>query len=243
MTVTFLGTRGNIALRSRLHRRHSSVLLSVPGGRRVLIDCGRDWRGRLGPLHASAILVTHGHPDHADGLKAGTACPVYATAETWRSMRRWPLGIRCELPVNRPVAVAGFAIEAWPVEHSLNAPAVGFKVSARGVCLFYVPDVAAIGDPVRTLRHVDVYVGDGAVLHRSLTRARGSVVIGHASVATQLEWCRRGGVGRAIFTHCGSAIVRSDRERVDEVVGRLGRERGVDARVACDGLTLRFSSG
>lgn len=77
-------------------------------------------------------------------------------------------------PVRDPVTIAGFVIEARPVQHSLNAPAVGFKVSAHGACLFYVPDVAAPEHSKRVFENVDVYVGDGAVLVRSLVRSRGS---------------------------------------------------------------------
>lgn len=204
----------------------------------MLIDCGEDWLGRIDRLRPTAILVTHGHPDHAAGLKQGAPCPVYATAETWRVIGRWPLAVRCVLRPFRPATIAGFAIEAWPVEHSLNAPAVGFKVSARGVGIFYVPDVAAIRNPVRTLRRVDLYVGDGAVLDRPLVRQRGPVVIGHASMATQLDWCKTGGVRRAVFTHCGSAIVRAKGRSADRLVHSLGRERGIDARLAYDGLTM-----
>lgn len=241
MTVTFLGTRGNIPIRTRRHRRHSAMLLSGRKGR-ILVDCGEDWIGRFVRLRPTAILVTHGHPDHAGGLKRGAACPVYATAATWQVMARWPLTIIGELLLRRPVMIAGFVIEAWPVQHSLNAPAVGFKVSAGDTCLFYVPDVADLDHPKRTLENVDVYVGDGAVLKRSLVRNRGPVLIGHASVATQLDWCRAGGVARAIFTHCGSGVVRSVPSRVEAVVQSLGRERGVDASLAHDGLTIRLRS-
>jgi phosphoribosyl 1,2-cyclic phosphodiesterase len=240
MKVTFLGTRGNIPIRSPQHRWHSAMLLSTRKGR-VLIDCGEDWLGRVGVLGPTAILVTHGHPDHAGGLKQGATCPVYATAATWRIMDSWPIGVRCQLPLERPVMIAGFVIEAWPVLHSLNAPAVGFKISTRDGCVFYVPDVAALEHLERTLRNVDLYVGDGAVLVRSLVRRRGRVLIGHASVATQLDWCRAGGVPRAIFTHCGSAIVRSAPGRVEEIVESLGRVRGLEAALAYDGLTISLS--
>src|SRR5262249_10927910 len=140
MTVVFPGTRGNIPIRSRRHQRHSSLLLLGRRGR-VLIDCGEDWRSLVGRLRPKAILVTHGHPDHAGGLKRGVGCPVYATAATWTTMARWPIGIRFELPERRPVMIAGFIVEACPVQHSVNAPAVGFKVSTHDLSLFYIPDV------------------------------------------------------------------------------------------------------
>ena len=34
----------------------------------VLIDCGEDWLGHLDRLKPSAILVTHGHPDHIGAI-------------------------------------------------------------------------------------------------------------------------------------------------------------------------------
>lgn len=41
-----------------------------------------------------------------------------------------------------------------------------------------------------------------------------------------------------MFTHCGSGLVRSKARSVDALVHSLGRERGIDARVAYDGLTM-----
>ena len=215
------------------------MLLSGRNGR-IIVDCGEDWLGRIRHLRPTAILVTHGHPDHAGGLKRGAPCPVYATAATWQIVARWPVGIRCELPLQRPVMIAGFVIEAWPVQHSLNAPAVGFRISTRDGCLFYVPDVANLNDRKRTLKKVDLYIGDGAVLVRSMVRTRGPALIGHASIATQLDWCRSSGVTRAVFTHCGSGVVRSAPTQAEAVVRSLGRDRGVQARLAYDGLTMRL---
>lgn len=237
MTLTFPGTRANIPLRSRRHRRHSVALIAGRKGR-LLIDCGEDWLGGINRLRPSAILVTHAHPDHAGGLRHGARCPVYATAAAWEDMDRWPIAVRHVLPLRHPIAIAGFAVEAWPVHHSLIAPAVGFRISSTGACLFYVPDVAGIREPRRALDGVDLYAGDGAVLERSLVRDRAGTPTGHASVPAQLDWCRKAGIGRAVFTHCGSAIVRSDTRVVDAAVRELGRRRGVDARLAYDGLTL-----
>lgn len=237
MRLTFLGTRGNIKIRSGKHRMHAAMMVSTRRGR-LLIDCGEDWLGRVGSLGPGAILITHAHPDHAGGLKRGAPCSVYATAETWRSMARWPLAVKSRVPLRRSISITGSNVEACPVEHSLNAPAVGYRISADGARLFYVPDVARLPEPRKTLKRINVYVGDGATLTRPLVRPRGHVLIGHATVVTQLDWCKAAGVHRAVFTHCGSGIVRSDARRVDDMIRSWGRERGIDARVAYDGMTM-----
>jgi hypothetical protein len=63
-------------------------------------------------------------------------------------------------------------------------------------------------------------------------------LIGHAAVGAQLVWCREQGVGHAIFTHCGSGIVRTDARTIGARIARLGREQGVEASVAHDGQRL-----
>jgi hypothetical protein len=45
-------------------------------------------------------------------------------------------------------------------------------------------------------------------------------------------------VERAIFTHCGSQIVEGDERIVETIVRNLGHERGVEAKIAYDGLEL-----
>lgn len=90
------------------------------------------------------------------------------------------------------------------------------------------------------MRGVEFYIGDGATLLRSMVRQRGSQRIGHAAISAQLDWCAAEGVLHAIFTHCGSGIVGSDGRRMNALVRRLGNERGIDARLAHDGLTLKL---
>lgn len=71
--LTFLGTRGELKIRSRRHRHHSS-LLAHHGDTYTMIDCGADWLGRLRAIAPTAILLTHAHPDHAAGLIEGAPC-------------------------------------------------------------------------------------------------------------------------------------------------------------------------
>lgn len=237
MRLTFLGTRGNIQVRSRLHQRHSAVMVNGGGGR-VLIDCGEDWLGRVGSLHPAAILISHAHDDHAAGLRGGASCGVYASAQAWQAMAAWPLAMRYVVPARHPFLLAGLLVEAWPVEHSLLAPAVGYRVTAGSTRIFYVPDVARLPNPAAALRGVDLFVGDGATLDRPLIRRRGALHIGHATISTQLEWCAAGGVRDAVFTHCGSGIVRSEPREIAVALAAVAREHGVRARFAHDGLRM-----
>lgn len=235
--LTFLGTRGEIKIRSRRHRRHSSLLVRHSDAR-VMIDCGADWLGRLRAIAPTAIVLTHAHPDHAAGLAAGAPCPVYATEGTLALLHRYPIHDRRRLPLRQPVMIGGIRFEAFPVRHSIRAPAVGYRVSAGNRGFFYLPDVADFPGASQALHGIDLYVGDGATVTRSMVRRRNGTSIGHAPISLQLDWCAKAGVRRAIFTHCGSQIVRSDPRQAERVVRQLGRERGVDARIAHDGLTL-----
>jgi ribonuclease BN (tRNA processing enzyme) len=235
--LTFLGTRGYIDTSTPRHRYHSSILVAYRGTR-VLIDCGEDWRGRVSESSPHAIVVSHGHPDHVGGLVGGAPCPVYATRRTWQSLRRYDLLDRRVIALRRPLRIREITFEAFPVEHSLVAPAVGFRVKAGRVAVFYVPDLVYIHGRGEALSGVNLYVGDGATLKRPLIRRRGKALIGHSAVSTQLTWCQKAGIPRAIFTHCGSEIVGGDARAVAGEVRRMGLERGVEARVAYDGMQV-----
>src|SRR5262245_17123805 len=150
MKLTFLGTRGEIEARSKRHAMHSSLLVTDGIGR-VMIDCGSDWAKRVRKLRLDAIVVTHAHPDHAGGLRNAAPCPVFATTETWMVLMRYAITDRRLIAAHKPFWIGSFAFEAVPVEHSLRAPAVGFKISQDGGSIFYVPDVAAIPEPSRVL--------------------------------------------------------------------------------------------
>ena len=235
--LTFLGTRGEIEARSRRHFRHSALLVRQ-GEARIMIDCGADWLKRLKMVAPTAIVLTHGHGDHAFGLARGAPCPVHATEETWPLIASFPIEDRRSVHPRKPFRIGGIAFEAFPVQHSLRAPAVGYRVSRGRAALFYVPDVASIREQTAALRGISLYVGDGATLVRSMVRRRGRSLIGHAPIKTQLLWCQREGVKTAIFTHCGSLIVKGDARAMAGRVRALGLECGIDASLAHDGLEL-----
>ena len=203
-----------------------------------MIDCGADWLGRLKVVDPTAIVLTHAHADHAFGLAHGADCPVYATEETFALIERFPLADRHIIEPRHPFRIDTIGLEAFSVEHSLRAPAVGYRINCAHVAVFYVPDLALIRERAEALRGVALYIGDGATVTRSMVRRRGHDLIGHATIGAQLAWCREEGVKHAIFTHCGSEIVRSDARAIKARIFKLGLGHGVDVRLADDGLTL-----
>jgi phosphoribosyl 1,2-cyclic phosphodiesterase len=238
--VRFLGTRGYIDLKSRRHRRHASALFSCGQGK-FMMDCGEDWLGKLAGIQPDAILITHGHPDHAFGLRRGAPCPVYATGETWQNIASFPIQDQRRVVPGERFRVAGFAITAFALVHSTRAPAVGYRISRGKAAVFYVPDVVYIKERKQALEGCRAYIGDGATIIRSMVRKPGAELIGHVPIRTQLTWCAKEGVPEAIFTHCGTQIVGGDERKLGALVRGLARERGLaDARIAYDGLTVEF---
>jgi phosphoribosyl 1,2-cyclic phosphodiesterase len=237
MKLTFLGTRGEIEARSRRHQRHSALLVSH-ARRRVMIDCGADWLRLVHRLHPHAIVLTHAHPDHAFGLARGAPCPVWATETCWEAIQRFPVDDRRTIRAGQPITIEGVRFEAFDVEHSLRAPAVGYRFGVGRRRVFYAPDLVFILERAAALRGVRLYVGDGATLTRPLVRKRGERLIGHASVATQIAWCEAEGVPRAVITHCGTRIVTSPHAGMAARIGDLGAEHGVDSRLAWDGMSV-----
>jgi phosphoribosyl 1,2-cyclic phosphodiesterase len=237
MKLTFLGTRGYIEARTRLHGRHTSLLVGYRG-RRVMVDAGEDWRGTLDAIRPDAIVLTHAHPDHAFGLADGAPCPVWATASAWDSLAAYPIEARRVIEPRRPAVVEGITFEAFEVEHSITSPAVGYRITAGRASIFYAPDLIYIRDREDALRGIRAYVGDGASLTIPMVRRRGEALIGHATVKTQLGWCAKDGVPRCIITHCGVQIVGKDERRIADEIVKLGEARGVPTEVAYDGMTV-----
>ena len=73
---------------------------------------------------------------------------------------------------------------------------------------------------------------------RPIVRRRDGISTGHAPIRAQLDRCAQEGVTRAIFTHCGSQIVAGDATQLTHRMHDIGNERGVDAVIAHDEMTV-----
>ena len=235
----FLGTRGEIDARTRRHRMHTSLLVSYRGAN-VMIDAGLDWLGKLKRVAPHAIVLTHAHSDHALGLKQGAPCPVYAPQKAWSELSRYPINDRHAIKERKPTKICGVIFEAFPVEHSVLSPTVAYRISAGRARIFYAPDLIFIHERSAALKDVQLYIGDGATVTQSFIRKRGKALIGHSPVQTQLTWCQKEGVPRAIITHCGSEIVTGDEREISAKIDAMAVERRVDVRIAYDGMKLKL---
>jgi hypothetical protein len=123
-----------------------------------------------------------------------------------------------------------------------RAPAVCYRIEAGRTAVLYAPDVFAITDRKEALAGLDLDVGDGAAITRSIVRRRDGRAIRHASIPVQLDWCAAAGVPWAVFTHCGSEIVKGDARAIADRVDALGRERGIRSQTAYDVSSSRCGS-
>jgi hypothetical protein len=239
MKLTFLGTRGEVDHRTRRHRMHTPLMVSYRGAD-VMIDCGLDWLGKFQRLHPNAIVLTHAHADHAWGLKRGAPCPVYAPQKTWQELQHSPFKDRHVIDERTPTKICRITFEAFPVEHSILSPAVGYRVSAGRARIFYAPDLIFIHDRQDALKGVPS-------LHRRWRHCNDFV---YSKAGQKAHWpfaglhlanvVRKEGVPQAIISHCGSEIVTSDERKLFAKLPGMAAERGIGVRIAYDGMKLEL---
>lgn len=239
MKIIFLGTRGYIDVRTKKHYRHTATLISYKG-KRVLIDCGLDWLGKLDQIKPDAIVLTHAHPDHAWGLKKGAPCPVYATRESWRvkELKKFPIKEKIIVPIQKKIIIEGITFEAFTEQHSLLCPGVGYRITAGNVTIYYSGDLISIDKRHLALKEVRLYIGDGATIVRPMVRRKGDKIFGHTTIRAQLGWCQKEHVPRAIITHCGTQIVADKSGKAEAKIKQLAQERNVKVAIAYDGMKI-----
>ncbi|HEU5451139.1 MAG TPA: MBL fold metallo-hydrolase [Terriglobales bacterium] len=159
LTVLASGSRGNC-----------SVLAT--SSTRLLVDAGLSARETFKRLREvgedcssfSAIVVTHEHSDHVNGLAAlarKLKVPVYLTGATYQAFRRWARDkyeSKSELPrvehfaAGSPFCIGDIGILPFTIPHDAVDP-VGFAFRAEGVKIAIATDLgyvpASVADHLR----------------------------------------------------------------------------------------------
>jgi len=240
MELIFIGTKGNIEESSKKHKMHTSLLINYHKTR-LLVDCGLSWLNKFEDYNPSHILLTHAHPDHVFGLREGAPCKVWATKITWDLISNFPIepALKNIIKIERKAKIGSIFVEAFALLHSVNAPAVGYKIKCGKIYFFYAPDVAWIENRKKALKGVKFYIGDGATLKRSMIRKNKQTgeIFGHASVFQQLGWCVRKNVPEMIITHCGSQIVKREK-KAQKIIEQWSKDKGIKTYIATDGYKI-----
>lgn len=214
--LVFLGTKGEIEESTARHRYHSSLLI-IQDEARLLIDYGQLRKYRLEEIRPDAILITHAHPDHYAWLNEAvkTEIPVYLPQETLDYGKFRPDNPKILVP-GEEFKIKPFRCLAYRVIHSIRCPAVGYKIKVLNQTFIYNSDVVAILEPEKVLAGVDYYIGDGSSIKANLVRRRGEQLFGHARITTQINWCRKYGIKKIIFTHLGKETMEKEAEFQEE---------------------------
>jgi phosphoribosyl 1,2-cyclic phosphodiesterase len=137
-----------------------NAIIVESGDRRVLIDCGFGPRTLvmrmrslgIAPESIEAVLITHEHQDHAQGLERAQhkwRWPVHGAPATLAALRvpaRW----RHEMVAGEESEVGGFRVEGIDVPHDAASPmAYVLTASASGARLGVAHDLGRVPDPIR----------------------------------------------------------------------------------------------
>lgn len=254
MKVTFLGTGTSQGVPfigcpcqvcnstdKRDQRLRCAVWIETPEVS-IVIDSGPDFRYqmlRAGVKKLDAVIFTHGHKDHIAGLDdirpynffTNKAVAVYATNETWETVRRefsyifnertYPgipqIAVHTIDPA-RPFSVHGLEIVPIKVKH-YHMEVLGYRIGD----FTYITDANYIApeemDKVRGCKTL------------TLNALRHEPHISHYTLAQAIEVARGLGVQETYFTHISHQLGLHQ-----EVEATLPR----DMHLAYDGLTLEF---
>lgn len=198
------------------NRRTRASIVIERAGHRLLVDCSPEMRLQLVSCRVpgvDAILFTHAHADHINGIDdvrilnriAGRPLDAFATATTFAELERrfgyafasWT-GPGFFRPVLTPRTVApGEWLRAGGVEALVFGQDHGFgpSLGVRVGRFAYSTDVVGLDeDAFAALEGVDTWIV--GAFQRAPHRT-------HAHVALALTWAQRVGARRTVLTHMG----------------------------------------
>lgn len=204
-------------------RRSRTGVLVEHAAQRLLVDISADFRQqalRAGIEKLDALLITHCHADHVFGLddirpfnfKHG-AVPLYASAATWRDLRRVFAyiferkhiggGLPQLIPheIAEAFVAAGLQVTPFPVIHG-KGEVTGFRFSDGRVTAAFVTDCNEIPPAsLEQLRGLDLLILDALQLKPHPT---------HLHLEQSLAYIAEVQPRRALLTHIGHQIKYSE---------------------------------
>jgi ribonuclease BN (tRNA processing enzyme) len=211
--ITFLGTKGDETVTgTSLHHGNTAWLLES-GKERVLFDFGKNHQGDLKRVAPTAIVLSHAHSDHVEGLKGEAVdVPVFMSKSTDAALKVGYEGIKDRriLKEGVPQKIDHLTVTAYHTQHSTRAPSIALKIeTAEDGIIGWVSDVISVGLGQQFFKGLDVYLGDASYFHGGMVRRLRGEVVGHTSITTQLGWVGKHGVKQAIFSHFGDWITEA----------------------------------
>lgn len=158
-------------------RLRASVLITTDLGKKILIDCGPDFRQQMIRSHETDVavtLLTHEHNDHVIGLddmrplifKTGKNMPLYCSRNVGEEVKkrfayafadeRYPGAPAFDLHIIKNEKFSAAGCEILPVEVShFKTMVFGYKFKNTT----YITDASAIADEEKTkLKNLDILV-------------------------------------------------------------------------------------
>jgi phosphoribosyl 1,2-cyclic phosphodiesterase len=273
--VMFCGVRGSTPAPGPEFVRiggHTSCVAVAPDGDApvLLLDAGTGIRRvteLLGPApFRGAILLTHLHWDHTQGLPFfGSADRDDAEVTLAMPAQGDPLALlsRAMGPPHFPITPEGlrghWSFVGWEAGHhqvegcdvlAADVPhkggrTFGYRVSAGGRCLAYLPDHGPLGcgpgpDGLGARHEAALALAQGAdvLIHGAqftAAEARLAADYGHATVDYAVGLAEAAGVGRLVLSHHGPG--RTD-AGVEAIAGAAATTTTIPVVAAAEGLTL-----
>lgn len=243
MILRFLGTKGEAEEQNDKHKENSSLLIEYKG-KKLLIDWGVSHKDEKLP-DVDIVLLTHCHPNHSGAADKLVHKKTIMNKTTAAKLRKIPFEDVEVINDNeiKDFVFGPFKITAFPAMHSIIYPMTCYKVKGDST-IAYCPDVLWIRKRTKLLKGVDIYIGDGSSVSRSVVReARKEQheVFGHASILAQLKWCKIEDIPRAIFTHFGEEVIKEGGEKTIELLEPKFKN-GVVFKFAYDGLNINTTT-